>query len=102
MLFIKLIEKGSDIMKRRKNVNKYSIGEHGQITNNNPHISERTKMVLDLLSFGSMVNGGLFTNGESYTVDDVDVTEEVTEADTTSTDENINEDNKEDIKDEEE
>lgn len=37
-------------MKRRKTFSKYAVGEHGQITNNNPTLSPRTQKLLSMMS----------------------------------------------------
>lgn len=42
-------------MKRRKTVNKFTVGDHGQITNNQPTISPRTQKLLEVLAFAEMM-----------------------------------------------
>jgi hypothetical protein len=43
------------IMKRRKTVNKFTVGDHGQITNNQPTISPRTRKLLEMFAFAEMM-----------------------------------------------
>ena len=61
-------------MKRRKTLNKYAVGEHGQITNNNPTLSPRTQKLLSIMS---MVEA--FNSIAEFGVDDEEVDEEMTE-----------------------
>lgn len=61
-------------MKRRKTLNKYAVGEHGQITNNNPTLSPRTQKLLSIMS---MVEA--FNSIAEFGVDAEEVDEEVTE-----------------------
>ena len=61
-------------MKRRKTLNKYAVGEHGQITNNNPTLSPRTQKLLSIMS---MVEA--FNSITEFGVDAEEVDEEVTE-----------------------
>ena len=42
-------------MKRRKTLNKYTVGDHGQITNNNPVLSPRTQKLLEMLTFAELM-----------------------------------------------
>lgn len=44
-------------MKRRKSVNKYTVGENGQITNNQPVLSERTRSVLGFMGLMEALSG---------------------------------------------
>ena len=44
-------------MKRRKTVNRYTIGENGQITNNSPRpLSNRTQKLIDFMMFAEMLS----------------------------------------------
>lgn len=43
-------------MKRRKTLNKYAVGEHGQITNNKPTLSPRTQKLLSIMSMVEAFN----------------------------------------------
>lgn len=61
-------------MKRRKTLNKYAVGEHGQITNNNPTLSPRTQKLLSIMG---MVEA--FNSIAEFGVDAEEVDEEVTE-----------------------
>lgn len=61
-------------MKRRKTLNKYAVGEHGQITNNNPTLSPRTQKLLSIMS---MVEA--FNSITEFGVDAEEVDEEMTE-----------------------
>lgn len=36
-------------MKRRKTLNKYSVGDNGEIKNNKPILSERTKQLVSMM-----------------------------------------------------
>ena len=66
-------------MKRRKTVNKFTVGDHGQITNNQPTISPRTQKLLEVLAFAEMMKD--FSSGleepEVEIVGEEDVTGEV-------------------------
>lgn len=61
-------------MKRRKTLNKYAVGEHGQITNNNPTLSPRTQKLLSIMS---MVEA--FNSIAEFGVDAEEVDEEMVE-----------------------
>lgn len=61
-------------MKRRKTLNKYAVGEHGQITNNNPTLSPRTQKLLSIMS---MVEA--FNSIAEFGVDAEEVDEEMAE-----------------------
>lgn len=44
-------------MKRRKTVNRYTIGENGQIINNSPRpLSNRTQKLIDFMMFAEMLS----------------------------------------------
>lgn len=44
-------------MKRRKTVNKYTVGENGQITNNQPKLSKRTRELLGFMGMMEVLGG---------------------------------------------
>lgn len=71
------------MMKRRKTLNKYTIGNHGQITNNQPTISPRTQKLLEVLAFAEMMKD--FSSGleepEVEIVGEEDVVGEVIDVD---------------------
>lgn len=66
-------------MKRRKTLNKYAVGEHGQITNNNPTLSPRTQKLLSIMGMVEAFNS--IASGFGVDVEEVDeeVTEDVSE-----------------------
>lgn len=70
-------------MKRRKTVNKFTVGDHGQITNNQPTISPRTQKLLEVLAFAEMMKD--FSSGleepEVEIVGEEDVVGEVIDVD---------------------
>ena len=43
------------MMKRRKTLNKYTVGDHGQITNNHPTLSPRTRKMLEIFTMAEMI-----------------------------------------------
>lgn len=63
-------------MKRRKTSSKYVVGEHGQITNNNPTLSPRTQKLLSMMSMVEAFNS--ITNELGVDVEEVD-NEEMTD-----------------------
>lgn len=70
-------------MKRRKTLNKYTVGNHGQITNNQPTISPRTRKLLEVFAFAEMMKD--FSSGleepEVEIVGEEDVDGEVIDVD---------------------
>lgn len=70
-------------MKRRKTVNKFTVGDHGQITNNQPTISPRTQKLLEIFAFAEMMKD--FSSGleepEVEIVGEEDVIGEVVDVD---------------------
>lgn len=63
-------------MKRRKTSSKYVVGEHGQITNNNPTLSPRTQKLLSMMSMVEAFNS--ISNELGVDVEEID-NEEMTE-----------------------
>lgn len=59
-------------MKRRKTLNKYTVGESGQITNNQPKLSAKTQKILSVMSMLSAMGGYM----EELNDGDVEVIEE--------------------------
>jgi hypothetical protein len=45
------------IMKRRKTLNKYTVGEQGQITNNQPTLSPKTQKLFQFMGMMEMLSG---------------------------------------------
>lgn len=72
-------------MKRRKTVNKYTIGENGQITNNSTRrMSNTTRSLLSFMALTEMFSdGGYNTESDPVTNDefDGDVLNEITVSD---------------------
>ena len=58
-------------MKRRKTLNKYTVGDHGQITNNNPTLSPRTQKLLEFVAMAEMMKE--YSEGSIETLNDDDV-----------------------------
>lgn len=44
-------------MKRRKTLNKYTVGEQGQITNNQPTLSPKTQKLFQFMGMMEMLSG---------------------------------------------
>ena len=44
-------------MKRRKTLNKYTVGEQGQITNNQPTLSPKTQKLFQFMGMMGMLSG---------------------------------------------
>ena len=59
-------------MKRRKTLNKYTVGESGQITNNQPKLSAKTQSILSFMGMMSAMSGYM----EELNGEDVEVIEE--------------------------
>lgn len=59
-------------MKRRKTLNKYTVGESGQIINNQPKLSAKTQKILSVMSMLSAMGGYM----EELNDGDVEVIEE--------------------------
>ena len=67
-------------MKRRKTLNKYAVGEHGQITNNNPTLSPRTQKLLSIMGMIEAFNSLTSELGvDVEEVDDEEMTDDVVE-----------------------
>ena len=66
-------------MKRRKTLNKYAVGEHGQITNNNPTLSPRTQKLLSIMSMVEAFNSIAEFGVDAEEVDNEEMTEDVSE-----------------------
>lgn len=67
-------------MKRRKTLNKYAVGEHGQITNNNPTLSPRTQKLLSIMSMVEAFNSIASEFGvDAEEVDNEEMTEDASE-----------------------
>lgn len=66
-------------MKRRKTLNKYAVGEHGQITNNNPTLSPRTQKLLSIMSMVEAFNSIAEFGVDAEEVDNEEMTEDASE-----------------------
>jgi hypothetical protein len=66
-------------MKRRKTLNKYAVGEHGQITNNNPTLSPRTQKLLSIMSMVEAFNSITEFGVDAEEVDNEEMTEDASE-----------------------
>lgn len=66
-------------MKRRKTLNKYAVGEHGQITNNNPTLSPRTQKLLSIMGMVEAFNSIAEFGVDAEEVDNEEMTEDVSE-----------------------
>lgn len=60
-------------MKRRKTLNKYTVGEHGQITNNKPTLSPRTQKLLEFVAMAEMMKEYSEDSIETLNDDDVEI-----------------------------
>lgn len=58
-------------MKRRKTLNKYTVGEQGQITNNQPTLSPKTQKLFQFMSMMEMLSGYM-SETEPETKEDVE------------------------------
>lgn len=58
-------------MKRRKNKNKYTVGEHGQITNNRPVLSSKTQKLIEFMGMMSAISGYTDNTDDVIDVDDL-------------------------------
>ena len=77
-------------MKRRKTLNKYTVGDHGQIINNNPVLSPRTQKLLEIMTFSEMLKE--FSSGNiGLDLDDIEPTEEDPTITNVTSDEEVNE-----------
>jgi hypothetical protein len=59
-------------MKRRKTLNKYTVGEQGQITNNQPTLSPKTQKLFQFMGMMEMLSGYMSETEPTTSEEDTD------------------------------